>query len=174
MCSRNFGTKLFLKKNSNYVSMCLKQSNMIQFKIKPFNKLSITELYELLQLRSEVFVVEQNCVYQDIDGKDEKAIHVLGYYEGVLAAYSRLFKPNDYFTDSSIGRVIVKESHRDKKFGHDLMRVSISAIKDLFHETNITISAQLYLQKFYESHGFVAVGESYLEDDIPHIEMRKV
>ena len=174
MCSRNFGTKLFLKKNSNYVSMCLKQSNMIQFKIKPFNKLSITELYELLQLRSEVFVVEQNCVYQDIDGKDEKAIHVLGYYEGVLAAYSRLFKPNDYFTDSSIGRVIVKASHRDKKFGHDLMRVSISAIKDLFHETNITISAQLYLQKFYESHGFVAVGESYLEDDIPHIEMRKV
>ena len=174
MCSRNFGTKLFLKKNSNYVSMCLKQSNMIQFKIKPFKELSITELYQILQLRSEVFVVEQNCVYQDIDGKDEKAIHVLGYYEGVLAAYSRLFKPNDYFTDSSIGRVIVKESHRDKKFGHDLMRVSISAIKDLFHETNITISAQLYLQKFYESHGFVAVGESYLEDDIPHIEMRKV
>ena len=174
MCSRNFGTKLFLKKNSNYVSMCLKQSNMIQFKIKPFKELSITELYQILQLRSEVFVVEQNCVYQDIDGKDEKAIHVLGYYEGVLAAYSRLFKPNDYFTDSSIGRVIVKESHRDKKFGHDLMRVSISAIKELFHETNITISAQLYLQKFYESHGFVAVGESYLEDDIPHIEMRKV
>ena len=174
MCSRNFGTKLFLKKNSNYVSMCLKQSNMIQFKIKPFKELSITELYQILQLRSEVFVVEQNCVYQDIDGKDEKAIHVLGYYEGVLAAYSRLFKPNDYFTHSSIGRVIVKASHRDKKFGHDLMRVSISAIKDLFHETNITISAQLYLQKFYESHGFVAVGESYLEDDIPHIEMRKV
>ena len=146
----------------------------ITFKIKRFNELSTVELYSLLQLRSEVFVVEQNCVYQDIDGKDEKAIHVLGYYEGVLAAYSRLFKPNDYFTDSSIGRVIVKESHRDKKFGHDLMRVSISAIKDLFHETNITISAQLYLQKFYESHGFVAVGESYLEDDIPHIEMRKV
>ena len=174
MCSRNFGTKLFLKKNSNYVSMCLKQSNMIQFKIKPFKELSITELYEILQLRSEVFVVEQNCVYQDIDGKDEKAIHVLGYYEGVLAAYSRLFKPNDYFTDSSIGRVIVKASHRDKKFGHDLIRTSIETINDLFQETNITISAQLYLQKFYESHGFVAVGESYLEDDIPHIEMRKV
>ena len=147
---------------------------MIQFKIKPFNELSITELYELLQLRSEVFVVEQNCVYQDIDGKDQKAIHVLGYYEGVLAAYSRLFKPKEYFSDSSIGRVIVKASHRDKKFGHDLMRISIESIQDLFQETNITISAQLYLQKFYESHGFVAVGESYLEDDIPHIEMRKV
>ena len=145
-----------------------------KWKIKPFEALSIAELYSLLQLRSEVFVVEQNCVYQDIDGKDEKAIHVLGYYEGVLAAYSRLFKPNDYFKDSSIGRVIVKETHRDKKLGHDLMRTSIEAIKELFHETNITISAQLYLQKFYEGHGFVTVGESYLEDDIPHIEMRKV
>ncbi len=153
--------------------MCFKTSNMIQFKIKPFNELSTSELYEILQLRSEVFVVEQNCVYQDIDGKDQKAIHVLGYYDGVLAAYSRLFKPNEYFTDSSIGRVIVKASHRDKKLGHDLMRTSILAIKDLFHETNITISAQLYLQKFYESHGFLTVGESYLEDDIPHIEMRK-
>lgn len=146
---------------------------MIQFKIKRFNELSIVELYQILQLRSEVFVVEQNCVYQDIDGKDEKAIHVLGYYEGVLAAYSRLFKPNDYFEQSSIGRVIVKEIFRDKKFGHDLMRASIEVIQNLFQETNITISAQLYLQKFYESHGFVTVGESYLEDDIPHIEMRK-
>lgn len=147
---------------------------MIQFKIKPFNELSTTELYEILQLRSEVFVVEQNCVYQDIDGKDEKAFHVLGYHDGVLAAYSRLFKPKEYFNDSSIGRVIVKAIHRDKKFGHDLMRVSIQAIKDLYAATNITISAQLYLQKFYEGHGFVTVGESYLEDDIPHIEMRKV
>lgn len=147
---------------------------MIQFKIKPYNELSTTELYEILQLRSEVFVVEQNCVYQDIDGKDQKAIHVLGYYDGLLAAYSRLFQPNDYFVDSSIGRVIVKASYRDKKIGHDLMKTSIVAIKDLFNETAITISAQLYLQKFYESHGFVTVGESYLEDDIPHIEMRKV
>lgn len=147
---------------------------MIQFKIKPFNELSTTELYQILQLRSEVFVVEQNCVYQDIDGKDQKAIHVLGYYEGVLAAYSRLFKPNDYFDASSIGRVIVKASHRDKKLGHELIRVSIATIKEIFQETNITISAQLYLQKFYESHGFVVIGASYLEDDIPHIEMRKV
>lgn len=147
---------------------------MIQFKIKPFNELSTTELYEILQLRSEVFVVEQNCVYQDIDGKDQKAIHILGYYEGVLAAYSRLFKPNEYFADSSIGRLIVKASHRDKKLGHDLLRTSMVTIKELFNETNITISAQLYLQKFYEGHGFVTVGESYLEDDIPHIEMRKV
>ena len=147
---------------------------MIQFKIKPFLELSTNELYAMLQLRSEVFVVEQNCVYQDIDGKDQKAIHVLGYSEGVLVAYSRLFKPKDYFEYASIGRVIVKASHRDQKLGHELMRVSIDAITTLFQETKITISAQLYLQKFYESHGFVVVGESYLEDDIPHIEMKRV
>ncbi len=147
---------------------------MIQFKIKPFLELSTNELYAMLQLRSEVFVVEQNCVYQDIDGKDQKAIHVLGYSEGVLVAYSRLFKPKDYFEHASIGRVIVKTSHRDQKLGHELMQVSIDAITTLFQETKITISAQLYLQKFYESHGFVVVGESYLEDDIPHIEMKRV
>jgi ElaA protein len=147
---------------------------MIQFKIKPFPELSTNELYEMLQLRSEVFVVEQNCVYQDIDGKDQKAIHVLGYSDGILVAYSRLFKPKDYFEYASIGRVIVKESYRDKKLGHELMRVSIDAITTLFQETKITISAQLYLQKFYESHGFIVVGESYLEDDIPHIEMKRV
>jgi ElaA protein len=147
---------------------------MIQFKIKPFHELSTDELYSLLQWRSEVFVVEQNCVYQDIDGKDQKAIHVLGYSDDVLVACSRLFKPKDYFEYSSIGRVIVKESYRDKKWGHELMRVSIAAVQSLFQETNITISAQLYLKNFYESHGFVTVGESYLEDDIPHIEMRKL
>jgi ElaA protein len=145
---------------------------MIQFKTKPFSELSPNELYEMLQLRSEVFVVEQNCVYQDIDGKDQKAIHVLGHSDGILVAYSRLFKPKDYFEYSSIGRVIVKASHRDKKLGHELMRVSIDAITTLFQETKITISAQFYLQKFYESHGFIVVGESYLEDDIPHIEMK--
>ena len=147
---------------------------MIQFKIKPFPELSTNELYQMLQLRSEVFVVEQNCVYQDIDGKDQKAIHVLGYSDGILVACSRLFKPKDYFEYASIGRVIVKASHRDKKLGHELIRVSIDAITTLFQETKITISAQLYLQKFYESHGFVVVGESYLEDDIPHIEMKRV
>lgn len=146
---------------------------MIQFKIKRFNELSLTELYNLLQLRSEVFVVEQNCVYQDIDGKDEKAIHVLGYYNAELVAYSRLFDKGFYFDETSIGRVVVSPKYRDKKFGHDLMRVSIEAIKDNFNETTIEISAQEYLQKFYESHGFVKISEMYLEDDIPHIRMKK-
>lgn len=146
---------------------------MIQFKIKRFNELSTVELYNLLQLRSEVFLVEQNCVYQDVDGKDAKAIHVLGYYNDELVAYSRLFDKGYYFDETSIGRVVVRQNCRDKKFGHDLMRVSIEAIKDNFKATTIEISAQEYLQKFYESHGFVKISEMYLEDDIPHIRMKR-
>ena len=145
----------------------------LSFKIKRFNELSTTELYSVLQLRSEVFVVEQNCVYQDIDGKDEKAIHVLGYYKDELAAYSRLFSKGYYFDEASIGRVVVSPKYRDKKFGHDLMRVSIEAIKEKFNEIKITISAQEYLKNFYESHGFIQTSEMYLEDDIPHIQMKR-
>ncbi|RXR20987.1 GNAT family N-acetyltransferase [Flavobacterium amnicola] len=145
----------------------------LQFKIKRFNELSTQELYEILQVRSEVFVVEQNCVYQDVDGKDQKAIHVLGYYEGDLAAYCRLFGAGDYFEETSIGRVIVSPKHRDKKLGHELMQTAIEAVETAFNTTEITISAQLYLKKFYESHGFIQTSEMYLEDDIPHIEMKK-
>lgn len=144
-----------------------------EFKIKPFKTLSLVELYQILQLRSEVFVVEQNCVYQDIDGKDEKALHVLGMYEGVLVAYARLFQPGDYFEQASIGRVIVNPAYRDKKWGHDLMTAAIQSIAEHYGETNITISAQLYLKRFYESHGFVQTSDMYLEDDIPHIEMKR-
>lgn len=144
-----------------------------EFKIKPFKALSLVELYQILQLRSEVFVVEQNCVYQDIDGKDEKALHVLGMHEGVLVAYARLFQPGDYFEQASIGRVIVNPAYRDKKWGHDLMTAAIQGIAEHYGETNITISAQLYLKRFYESHGFVQTSDMYLEDDIPHIEMKR-
>jgi ElaA protein len=144
----------------------------IIWKTKIFNDLSTQELYQILRLRSEVFVVEQNCVYQDIDNKDQKALHLFGILEGEIIAYSRLFKPGDYFEFSSIGRVVVAEKHRDKNFGHELIDQSIFEINNLFKAQNITISAQLYLKKFYESHGFVATSETYLEDDIPHIEMK--
>lgn len=144
-----------------------------EFEIKPFKALSTAEIYQILQLRSEVFVVEQNCVYQDIDGKDDKALHLLGMYNGVLVAYARLFAPGDYFENASIGRVIVKPAFRDKKWGHDLMKEAIVGISEHFGESEITISAQLYLKKFYESHDFVATSEVYLEDDIPHIEMKR-
>ena len=146
---------------------------MIQFKIKRFNELSAGELYSMLQLRAEVFIVEQNCVYQDIDGKDAKALHVIGESEGKIVAYARLFQPGDYFGKASIGRVVVAADFRDRKWGHDLMREAISAIDQYFGEKEITISAQQYLKNFYESHGFVQTSEMYLEDDIPHIEMKR-
>jgi len=145
----------------------------LEWKIKRFEQLTTLELYSLLQLRSECFVVEQNCVYQDIDGKDQKAFHLIGEVNGQLIAYARLFKPNDYFEQASIGRVVVKQTHRDKKLGHILMREAILEIEKQFCETKITISAQLYLKKFYESHGFIQTSEMYLEDDIPHVEMKK-
>jgi ElaA protein len=144
----------------------------ISWKTKTFDELSMQELYQILRLRSEVFVVEQNCVYQDIDNKDQKALHLFGTLEGEIIAYSRLFKPGDYFEFSSIGRVVVAEKHRDKNFGHALIDQSILEIKNWFKVENITISAQLYLKKFYESHGFKATSAMYLEDDIPHIEMK--
>ena len=145
----------------------------IQWEISRFEALSLIELYDVLQLRSEVFVVEQNCVYQDIDGKDYKAMHLLGKYEGKVVAYARLFKPGDYFEEASVGRVVVGTAYRDKKWGHDLMREAILGIENHFETTKITISAQLYLQKFYESHVFVATSEVYLEDDSPHNQMKK-
>jgi ElaA protein len=145
----------------------------LEWKIKRFEALTTVELYDLLQLRSEVFVVEQNCVYQDVDYKDQKALHLTGEDEGKIVAYARLFKPKDYFEEASIGRVVVKPSYRDKKLGHILMREAVYFIKSQFGETKITISAQLYLKKFYESHGFIQTSETYLEDDIPHIEMKR-
>ena len=143
----------------------------MNFTVKTFQELTTSELYELLQLRSEVFVVEQDCVYQDIDGKDQKALHVIGVKEGKIIAYTRLFNSGEYFDTPSIGRVVVKETERKYGYGHDLIKVSIKAIIDNYNETTITISAQTYLQKFYESHGFKQIGEGYLEDGIPHIRM---
>jgi len=145
----------------------------IQFKIKPFNELSVVELYQILQLRSEVFVVEQNCVYQDIDGKDGKALHLLGIHEGSILAYARLFAPGYYFDNASIGRVVINADYRERKWGHSLIQSAIAGIKEYYKQDAITISAQLYLKKFYEGHGFVQEGEEYLEDDIPHIRMNR-
>lgn len=127
----------------------------------------------MLQLRSEIFVVEQNCVYQDIDGKDDKALHVLGYDEHLLVAYTRCFAPGIYFQESAIGRVVVKASHRGKSYGYEIMHHSINAIKQYYKTETIKLSAQTYLITFYEALGFQTIGMGYLEDGIPHIEMIK-
>ena len=146
---------------------------MINIIVKTFTELSTIELYQLLQLRSEVFVVEQDCVYQDIDGKDQKALHVLGVKNEKIIAYTRIFKPGDYFEQPSIGRVVVDKKERQHKYGYDIMHASAEAIQLHFGASVIKISAQVYLKKFYNNLGFSEIGESYLEDGIPHIAMLK-
>jgi ElaA protein len=139
--------------------------------IKKFKDLSPLELYEILQLRSEVFVVEQDCVYQDIDGNDQKALHIIGTIENKIIAYTRCFRPGDYFKEASIGRVVVKESQRKFKRGNQIMNSSIKAINNHYKTKIIKISAQCYLNKFYTNLQFKSIGEKYLEDGIPHVTM---
>lgn len=146
---------------------------MLEIKVKTFEALTKQELYDVLQLRSEVFVVEQDCVYQDIDGKDQKALHVLGFKKNKLVGYTRIFKPGIYFKESSIGRVVVAKQERQFKYGYDIMEASIKAIKTHYNETLIKISAQCYLKSFYKNVGFNTLGDEYLEDGIPHIAMIK-
>jgi ElaA protein len=144
---------------------------MLEIKTKTFQELTATELYYLLQLRSEVFVVEQDCVYQDIDGKDQKALHVIGYKNNNIVAYTRTFKPGDYFKEASIGRVVVAKDQRQYKYGYNIMEASIQAIETHYKVTEIKISAQCYLKRFYNNIKFLEIGEEYLEDGIPHIGM---
>lgn len=145
----------------------------MEIKIKTFQELSLEELYQILQLRSEVFVVEQDCVYQDIDAKDQIALHVLGMKDDKLVAYTRCFDKGLYFEEASIGRVIVKENERNHGYGHEILQASVKAIEERYKTKNIKLSAQQYLIKFYESHGFTQTGKGYLEDGIPHIAMVK-
>jgi ElaA protein len=156
---------------------------MIYFEIKEFKDLTTIQLYDLLQLRAEVFVIEQDCVYQDVDGKDQKAMHVLGYDKDHLAAYSRVFKAGDYFDMASIGRVVVSPKSRGSDYGKQVMKVSKKYLFEQLKNTKpksiafsriepaIKISAQCYLKKFYNDLGFVETGKEYLEDGIPHMEM---
>lgn len=144
---------------------------MINWITLPFNELNTNELYNYLALRAEVFIVEQNCPYQDLDGLDQRAIHLFGYDGTTLVACARLFAPGDCYTEASIGRVITKPSHRSLKIGHTLMQKAIQFCDDTFHRPSILIGAQAYLEKFYESHGFLRVSDIYLEDNIPHIKM---
>lgn len=145
----------------------------MQVKISTFEELSLNDLYKVLQLRAEVFVVEQDCVYQDIDGKDQKALHVLGFEGEKLIAYTRIFPPGKYFNEAAIGRVVVQEKYRKNSYGHEILKASIKVIEERFNTNTIKLSAQTYLKKFYESHGFHQIGDGYLEDGIPHIAMIK-
>lgn len=141
-----------------------------------FNELSLQQLYDIMYARQAVFVVEQNCPYLDADGKDQDCFHVLGYDDdNELVAYTRLVPLGiSYDNAAAIGRVLTTEKGRGKRLGIQLMQFSIEEIKRLFPNEQLLISAQCYLIKFYENLGFQTVGESYLEDDIPHIKMKLI
>ena len=144
----------------------------MQFQLNTFKELTVTELYDVMVLRNEVFVVEQKCAYQDLDGKDNDALHVLGFVNNELAAYARILKPGAAYTESAIGRVVVAKKFRGRNFGNDLMIKTMDECMKHFNSKVIIVSAQKYLEKFYSDLGFVTEGEGYLEDDIPHIKMR--
>lgn len=145
----------------------------IKWVLKKFDELSPEELYSILKLRSEVFVVEQNCVYLDMDGKDERCFHLCGYLSNDLVAYTRLLPPGLAYPYSSIGRVVTSPAVRRTGAGRLLMHESVKCVYDLFGPGPIKIGAQLYLKAFYESFGFIQSGDMYLEDGIEHIAMIK-
>ena len=143
----------------------------ILWKNKTWEQLTINEMHEIFALRSRVFVVEQNCVYQDIDDKDHKAVHVYGVYKNNIIAYTRLFREGAYFKEASFGRAVVEKKHRGKGLGDQLMKETLAVMKLNWPNKKIKISAQAHLLDFYQKHGFTPKGKEYLEDGIPHISM---
>ena len=143
----------------------------IYWRCKPFAQLSSKELYSILQLRNEVFVVEQNCVFQDADDKDQVSWHFTAWMDDVLVGYTRLVPAGISYTEASIGRVVVFPKMRKYGLGKELMNKSIQMTRTLWGKPPLRISAQLYLKKFYESFGFQQCSEVYLEDNIDHIQM---
>jgi ElaA protein len=144
----------------------------ISWDLRPFEELTNTELYNILRLRAEVFIVEQNCPYLDLDGKDQLSFHLMGMNEKQdLVAYARLLPAGLAFEEVSIGRVLSSSAARGSGAGMELMQTAIQHIHKKFGGVPIRIGAQLYLKKFYERLGFVQVSEMYLEDDIEHVEM---
>lgn len=145
----------------------------IQWILKKFEELSPSQLYAILQLRNEVFVVEQSCVFQDADDKDQDSYHLMGFYNNKLVAYTRLLPKGLAYEQASIGRVVTSPTVRRSGAGKELMQKSIEASHMLFGKQPLKIGAQLYLKKFYESFGFQQISDVYLEDGIEHIYMLK-
>ena len=142
-----------------------------EWRCKHFNDLTPHELYAVLRLRIEVFIVEQTCIFQDADNKDQKAWHLMCWHEGSLLACTRLLPAFASFDEMSVGRVATAGSARGLGLGRQIMERSIAACYELFGRSTIRIGGQLYLKRFYESLGFVQASPVYLEDGIEHIEM---
>lgn len=139
--------------------------------LKSFDSLTVHELYAMLRLRSEVFVVEQNCVFQDMDNKDQQCYHLMGWKDDLLFACTRLVPPGLTYAEASIGRVVTSPAARGGGIGKTLIEKSIEEVFNLYGEGPIKIGAQLYLKKFYRSFGFEQIGDIYDEDGIDHIKM---
>jgi ElaA protein len=145
----------------------------IQWVLKKFDDLKPQELYAILQLRNEVFVVEQHCVFQDADDRDQGSYHFMGWNQDRLVAYTRLVPPGHIYKEASIGRVVTAPFSRKSGAGKQLMQQSLEKLYGLFGNLPVKIGAQLYLKRFYESFGFKQISDVYLEDGIEHIYMRK-
>lgn len=143
----------------------------MNWKLKNFNELSCEEMYNILKIRSEVFIIEQTCVYQDCDGKDKKAAHLFLEDNNEIIAYCRIFGKGIVYNEASIGRVLVNKNYRKKGFANELMAKAIAFVENTLNESEIKIQAQAYLVDFYGSHGFKGISDEYLEDDIPHVDM---
>lgn len=144
----------------------------LAWRCQPFDALTVSELYALLRLRAEVFVVEQACLFQDMDGLDAACHHLMGHgTDGQLLAYARLVPKGVTFAEASIGRVVTSPLARGMALGHALMAEALIRLSDLWGEQPVRIGAQAHLQGFYGRHGFVAEGSGYIEDGIPHVEM---
>ena len=143
----------------------------MQWKIKEFDKLNVEEVYEILKLRSEVFVVEQQCIYEDCDDKDKRSYHLFGEDNGKIVAYLRILEKGISYDEISIGRVLTNKQYRGRGLAKQMMLKAIEFIESSLNEKTIRISAQEYLLNFYSSLRFVKVSEVYLEDNIPHVEM---
>ena len=144
---------------------------MITWHFKKFENLTTTELYKIIQLRIEVFVIEQNAPYQDCDGRDFRSLHVYGTIGEDLVAYARGIPAGGTYDEPCLGRVVTAPTYRGKKYGAHVVYLTLESMKTQFKTTNCRISAQLYLQNFYENYGFERVSDVYLEDGLPHVEM---
>lgn len=140
------------------------------FQVKRFNELTTDKLYQILKLRVDVFVVEQNCPYPEIDGLDQDCLHLFTEEAGVITSYCRLIPPGVLYNEPSIGRILVHPDYRKKALGRALVSKAIRVIKEAFNRGDIKIHAQVYLDDFYTSFGFKPVSDEYLEDGILHVD----
>ena len=143
----------------------------MKFELKKFSDLTIDNLYNLIKIRQSIFIVEQNCPYNDLDNKDQSSLHLLGYKKNELVSYARIFPPGILSPEAVIGRILVIKKHRSQGLGFSLINKSLEIIKSDFGNVSIKIEAQIYLYDFYQKFGFKSTGKEYLEDGIPHISM---